>query len=81
MTNPLTLLSINKLSTMPGLALPVVNIPSLAQFLNVLLAMVGTDDSIQTPVPLAEVLITVTPRRLASLSNSKVIFCTPKLGL
>ena len=81
MTSPLTLLLINKLSTIPGLALPVVKIPSLVQFLNVLLATVGIDDSIHTPVPLAAGLVTVTPKRLASPSKSKVIFCSPKLEL
>ena len=81
MTNPQTLLLINKLSTIPGLLLPVMKIPSLLQSLNVLLATVGIDDSIHTPVPLAAGLITVTPKRLASPSKSKVIFWTPKLGL
>ena len=81
MTNPQTLLLINKLSTIPGLLLPVMKMPSLVQSLNVLLATVGIDDSIHAPVPLAAGFITVIPKRLASPSKSNVIFCIPKLEL
>ncbi len=81
MTNPPAAFCTNALFKIAGLAVPVTNTPSRPQLRKVLLAKVGTLDSIQTPVPFAVALVTVTPMSWASPSNRNVIFCTPKPGL